>query len=45
MSWAESRIAVPSIVLKIPVTLAATVIHYVTYKYVVFRIRKEDDHP
>ena len=45
MSWAESRIAVPSIVLKIPVTLAATVIHYVIYKYVVFRIRKEDDHP
>jgi putative flippase GtrA len=42
MQWAETHVPLPAIVMKIPVTAVATVIHYIVYKKVVFRIRKDE---
>ncbi len=43
MQWAETHVPLPPIIMKIPVTAVATVIHYIVYKKVVFRIKKEED--
>jgi len=42
MGWAERNLTVPVLVMKIVVTAAVALIHYTIYKYVIFRIRKED---
>ena len=42
MQWVESR-GWPVYVIKIFVTVAVALIHYIIYKFVVFRIGKEDD--
>ena len=44
MQWAEGHIALPMILVKVIMTAAVTVIHYIVYKKIVFRIRKEDRH-
>lgn len=42
MQWVDSR-GLPVYIIKIFVTVAVAVIHYIIYKFVVFRITKEDD--
>ena len=41
MQWAETHIALPMILIKICMTAVITVIHYIVYKKLVFRIDKE----
>jgi len=43
MQWAETRIPLPMILIKVIMTGFVTIIHYIVYKKIVFRIRKEDD--
>lgn len=43
MQWAESHVAMPMILIKVCMTAVITVIHYIVYKKIVFRIRKEED--
>jgi len=42
MGWAEQSTGVPVLALKIFVTVAVALLHYTIYKYVIFRIKKED---
>ena len=42
MGWAEKHIPIPVLFVKIGVTIAVALIHYTIYKYVIFRIKKED---
>lgn len=44
MQWAESHIALPMILVKVIMTGFVTVIHYLVYKKLVFKIRKDDRH-
>lgn len=44
MQWAEGRIPLPMILIKVIMTAIVTVIHYLVYKKIVFRIRKDDRH-
>ena len=43
MQWAEAHIDMPMILVKICTTAVTVVIHYIVYKKVVFRIKKEED--
>ncbi len=43
MQWAEHRVALPMILVKVCMTAFVTVVHYIVYKKIVFRIRKEED--
>ncbi len=43
MQWAEKHIALPMILVKVCMTAVVTVIHYIVYKKLVFRIKKEED--
>ena len=43
MGWAENG-RLPVLVTKVIVTVATGILHYIIYKFLVFRIRKEDDH-
>ena len=43
MQWAEAHIAMPMILVKVCTTAVTVVIHYIVYKKVVFRIKKEED--
>lgn len=43
MSWAEPRSRIPVFLIKVFISAVALVIHYVVYKYFVFRIKREDD--
>ena len=42
MGWAEKHIPIPVLYVKIGVTIAVALLHYTIYKYVIFRIKKED---
>ena len=42
MGWAELNIPIPVLYVKIAVTITVAIIHYTIYKYVIFRIKKED---
>ncbi len=44
MQWAETHVAMPMILVKVCMTVAVTIIHYLIYKKLVFRIRPEEDH-
>jgi len=44
MQWAESHVALPMILVKVIMTGFVTVIHYLVYKKLVFKIRKDDRH-
>jgi len=44
MQWAEANLNMPMILVKVCMTAVVTVIHYIVYKKLVFRIRKEDKH-
>ena len=44
MQWAEGRFPLPMILIKVIMTAIVTVIHYLVYKKIVFRIRKDDRH-
>jgi len=43
MQWAETHLTIPMIILKIIMTAFTTVVHYIVYKKLVFRIKKEED--
>ena len=43
MQWAETHVDFPMILIKVCMTAFVTVIHYLVYKKLVFRIRKEED--
>ena len=43
MQWAEGRIPLPMILIKVVMTGFITIVHYIVYKKLVFRIRKEED--
>ena len=45
MQWAETHVALPMILVKVCMTGFSTVIHYIVYKKIVFRIRKDEDGP
>ena len=42
MQWAEGRVPIPMILVKVCMTGFITVVHYIVYKKVVFKIRKEE---
>ena len=42
MQWAEGRFLLPMILIKVIMTAFITVVHYIVYKKVVFRIRKDE---
>ena len=44
MQWAETHLALPMIVVKVIMTAFITVVHYLVYKKLVFKIRKDDRH-
>ena len=44
MQWAEKHVTMPMILVKVCMTAVVTVIHYIVYKKIVFRIKKEEDH-
>ena len=44
MQWAEGRVPLPMILIKVIMTAIVTVIHYIVYKKLVFKIRKDDRH-
>ena len=44
MQWAETHVAMPMILVKVCMTVVITIIHYLIYKKLVFRIRPEEDH-
>lgn len=43
LKWAVATFGLPTIVFKVLITGGVALVHYVIYKYLVFRIRKEDD--
>ena len=44
MQWAETHVALPMILVKVIMTAVVTIIHYLVYKKLVFRIRKDERH-
>ena len=44
MQWAETHLALPMILVKVIMTAVITVIHYLVYKKLVFKIRKDERH-
>ena len=42
MQWAETHVALPMLLIKVIMTAVITVIHYLVYKKLVFRIRKDE---
>ena len=44
MQWAETHVPLPMILIKVIMTALVTIIHYIVYKKLVFKIRKEDRH-
>ena len=44
MQWAETHVALPMLLIKVIMTAVITVIHYLVYKKLVFRIRKDERH-
>ena len=44
MQWSETHIDLPMILIKVFMTGFITVVHYLVYKKLVFKIRKEDRH-
>ena len=44
MQWAETHIDLPMILIKVIMTAVVTVIHYLVYKKLVFKIRKDERH-
>ena len=44
MQWSENRVPIPMILIKVCMTAFITVVHYIVYKKVVFRIGKEEEH-
>ena len=44
MQWAEKNVAMPMILVKVCMTAVVTVIHYIVYKKIVFKIRKDERH-
>ena len=44
MQWAETHIALPMILVKVCMTAFITVVHYLVYKKIVFKIRKDERH-
>ena len=44
MQWAEGRVPLPMILVKVCMTGFITIVHYIVYKKVVFRIRKDERH-
>ena len=44
MQWAETHLSLPMIVVKVIMTAVITVIHYLVYKKLVFKIRKGERH-
>ena len=42
MGWAEQHIPLPVLLVKVGVTIVVALLHYTIYKYVIFRIKKED---
>ena len=43
MEWAEVNVPVPMLLIKVAMSILILVVHYVVYKKLVFRIKKEDD--
>ena len=44
MQWAETHIDLPMILVKVSMTGFITIVHYIVYKKLVFRIRKGEKH-
>ena len=44
MQWAETHVDLPMILVKVIMTAVITVIHYIIYKKLVFKIRKDERH-
>ena len=44
MQWAEGRVPLPMILVKVCMTGFITIVHYIVYKKIVFRIRKDERH-
>ena len=44
MQWAEGRVPIPMILVKVCMSGFITIVHYIVYKKVVFRIGKEEKH-
>ena len=44
MQWAETHLPIPMILVKVVMTGFITVVHYIIYKKVIFRIREGEDH-
>ena len=44
MQWAETHVPLPMILVKVCMTAFVTVIHYIVYKKLVFKIGKEERH-
>ena len=44
MQWAETHVDLPMILVKVIMTAVITVIHYLVYKKIVFKIRKDERH-
>ena len=43
MEWAEVNVPVPMLLIKVAMSILILIVHYVVYKKLVFRIKKEDD--
>ena len=43
MQWAETHVDLPMILVKVCMTGFITIVHYIVFKKVVFKIRKEED--
>lgn len=43
MRWAETQLSMPVLLVKAVITVVVMLIHYMVYKTVVFRIKKEDN--
>ena len=44
MQWAEGRVPIPMILVKVCMTGFITIVHYIVYKKLVFKIRKDERH-
>ena len=44
MQWAETHVNMPVILVKVCMTAVVTIIHYLVYKKLVFKIRKDERH-
>ena len=44
MQWSEKHLAMPMILVKVCMTVVVTIIHYLVYKKLVFKIRKDERH-